>query len=271
MKSRASIALRWITESINLQLMLLAGSLPITTLWGLQLSPLTVVGTLLFAPIATLFLLCSTLLMIAAICNIPHGLLHSLLEQIGWLWHTVANSASNVPLMGMPAPPLIIALVYLMLYCAAIVSYAPKIGTLRSGYTYCTFIACWYGITLCYRAPQTCVIALEAKQMHVSEKSRGELTIIATSKNMPMKRETIQQWAQWTLYPALVKKYGSIQSVKLALPNPTYRLCIIARALHDAGYVHRIVGAHDKMTWSFRAALGITTRPYPEWYQEAEL
>lgn len=72
--------------ALQAQLVLTLASLPILINWGLPISYMTFFGNLLFTPILMVFIFTSSLLFFTQLCNIPNGLMVSILEYTTQLW-----------------------------------------------------------------------------------------------------------------------------------------------------------------------------------------
>jgi hypothetical protein len=79
---------RWLLQAAAAQTFLTLVSLPILVAWGLPLSYLTPVGTLLFTPILTAYLWCALAVFFTALCAIPNSYCIAALQYVSdwWLW-----------------------------------------------------------------------------------------------------------------------------------------------------------------------------------------
>jgi len=77
------------------QLVVTIIALPILISWGLGISIMTFLGNLLFAPILTIFLILSSLLLFTQLLNIPNDLLAQALDYFTHLWHAILKTGSN--------------------------------------------------------------------------------------------------------------------------------------------------------------------------------
>ncbi len=82
---------RYLLTFLQTQCALTIVSLPIIVYWGLGISTVAVIGNLLFTPLLMLFLFVCTLIFFAALCQLPHGLLDTVLNLITSLWHQVLS------------------------------------------------------------------------------------------------------------------------------------------------------------------------------------
>src|SRR5579862_4537065 len=79
---------RWLLQAAAVQTFLTLVSLPILVAWGLPLSYLTPVGTLLFTPILTAYLWCALAVFFTTLCAIPNSYCIAALQYVSdwWLW-----------------------------------------------------------------------------------------------------------------------------------------------------------------------------------------
>lgn len=87
------------------QLAITLVSLPILVSWGLGFSLMSFVGNLVFAPVLTLFLILSSLLLFTQIVGIPNHYLVVLLDGLTYLWNLVLHQGSSSWLVECAKPP----------------------------------------------------------------------------------------------------------------------------------------------------------------------
>src|SRR5688572_27273147 len=115
-------------KSIQLQLFISFISLPFLIGWGLRISLLTPVRTLIFGPFLTCFLLISSLIFFLELFYLPNTLCIWCLEQVTSIWLTCLNVEQRSWLIGFTKPPILI-LCLLPLIALAIV-HSKKITTI---------------------------------------------------------------------------------------------------------------------------------------------
>lgn len=73
---------------LELQLFVTLCSWPLLAVWGIPLTPASLLGNLIFTPFVTIFLFVTSLIFISELMGLPNGYLIMLLEQITsvWLW-----------------------------------------------------------------------------------------------------------------------------------------------------------------------------------------
>ncbi len=79
---------RWLLQATTVQCFLTLISLPILVAWGLPLSYVTPVGTLLFTPLLTAYLWCALAVFTTTLCAIPNQYCIYALQHVSdwWLW-----------------------------------------------------------------------------------------------------------------------------------------------------------------------------------------
>ncbi len=110
-------------KSIQLQLFISFISLPFLIGWGLAVSLLTPVSTLIFGPFLTCFLFVSSLIFFLELLYLPNSALIWCLEQITAIWLACLNLEQRAWLIGFTKPPLFILLI---IPCIALIAVHSK-------------------------------------------------------------------------------------------------------------------------------------------------
>lgn len=95
---------------LELQLFLTCISLPVLIGWGLPVSLVSICSTPLFAPLFTLFLLFSTVILITQLLHIPNAWPIYILECITNSWHYILSFNSPSWLISIVRPPIVVLL-----------------------------------------------------------------------------------------------------------------------------------------------------------------
>jgi hypothetical protein len=95
-------------SSIQLQLFISFISLPFLIAWGLPVSLLSPVSTLIFGPFLTCFLLISSLIFFLELLYLPNGILIWCLERVTSTWLACLSFEQRAWLIGFTKPPIII-------------------------------------------------------------------------------------------------------------------------------------------------------------------
>lgn len=93
---------------VQSQLIVTLASVPILVGWGLQISTLTFIGNLVFAPILTLFLILSSIIFFTELVGIPNHFFIIFLESLTSFWHTILNTGTKSWLYGFCRPTTIL-------------------------------------------------------------------------------------------------------------------------------------------------------------------
>src|SRR5258708_38016064 len=99
--------IRWrksFLKSIQLQLFISFISLPFLIGWGLPISLLTPISTLIFGPFLTCFLLISSLIFFLELFYVPNSIFIWLLENITHIWLMCLNLEQRTWLIGFTKP-----------------------------------------------------------------------------------------------------------------------------------------------------------------------
>lgn len=107
-------------KSIYLQLFISFISLPFLIAWGLPISLLTPISTLIFGPFLTCFLLISSFIFFLELLYLPNGIFIWCLEQITTIWLACLNLEQKAWLIGFIKPPMIILLLLPLIALAVI-------------------------------------------------------------------------------------------------------------------------------------------------------
>lgn len=112
--------LRSLLKSIQLQLFISFISLPFLIGWGLPISLLTPISTLIFGPFLTCFLLVSSLIFFLELFYLPNAALIWCLEHITSIWLACLNLEQRAWLIGFTKPPIIILILIPLIAVAAV-------------------------------------------------------------------------------------------------------------------------------------------------------
>lgn len=111
---------RYITNFVQSQLIVTLVSIPILVGWGLQISLMTFIGNLIFAPILTIFLILSSIVFFTELIGIPNSFIIKILEFVTIFWDIILSLGKKEWLWGFCKPTtfflfLIPAVAFLML------------------------------------------------------------------------------------------------------------------------------------------------------------
>jgi hypothetical protein len=104
-------ATRYVINFVQTQLIITIASIPLLVGWGLGISAMTFVGNLIFAPVLTIFLAISSLILLTQILSIPNQILVQALDQLTSTWDFVLHLGSRVWMIEFANPGFFILLV----------------------------------------------------------------------------------------------------------------------------------------------------------------
>lgn len=225
-------------KSIQLQLFISFISLPFLIGWGLPISLLTPVSTLLFGPFLTCFLLVSSLIFFLELFYIPNAFFIWCLEQITTIWLACLNLEQRAWLVGFCKPPVII-LLCIPLIALAIV-HSKKITTTlnRTGLL---------GLLLV----TTCVVLKLFPYTHDTITTipcnKGNITLINYNNTLTIidpafiaSRPNYESFISYTLVPEIIQKTGSMQIDHLVIGKFNTRILDAVQFLATKMYIKNL-------------------------------
>lgn len=229
---------RWLLQASAIQVFLTLVSLPILVAWGLPLSYLTPVGTLLFTPILTVYLWCAFVVFCTTLCAIPNGFCIKALQYVSdwWLW--MLGLIKTPWQIGFVCPP------YALLFCIPI-SACAVVWYMRNrslGYTTLYLIALLTFWIIALRIlPQQKHVTVEhtnGKKLHVFN-SNKQITIVDTDSCC----SSMVDGANWIAYhalPIITQKTGASHIDHFIILHPRQRTFEALRNLIEKGMVRKI-------------------------------
>ncbi|HSC25360.1 MAG TPA: hypothetical protein VLB80_04065 [Candidatus Babeliales bacterium] len=199
---------RSLLKNIQLQLFISFVSLPFLIQWGLPISMLTPISTLIFGPFLTCFLLISSLVFFLELFCLPNMPLIWCLERATTLWLMCLELEQKSWLIGFIKPPLIILC---MIPCMALVIvHNKKVATVLQRITLLiTFL-----IISC--------ILLKLFPLYKNNKiekikcNNGEITLITHDATLTMidpafiaSRPSYESFISYTLIPEIIQRTGN--------------------------------------------------------------
>jgi len=195
-------------KSIQLQFFISFISLPFLIGWGLPISLLTPVSTLLFGPFLSCFLLISSLIFFLELLYIPNNLLIWGLEHVTNFWIACLNLEQRAWLIGFTKPPLFI-LCLLPLLALAIV-HSKKITSIPYRIFFLTSLLIFTCITLkFFPYPQ------HSNNIVTIPCNKGAITLIQHDASLVMidpgalaSRPSYESFIAYTLIPNIIQTSG---------------------------------------------------------------
>lgn len=197
---------QWFLKSVQLQLFISFISLPFLIGWGLPISLLTPVSTLIFGPFLTCFLLISSIIFFLELLYLPNQALIWCLEAVTSIWLTCLNLEQRAWLIGFPKPPILILI--LIPFIALAIIHSKKI----------TSISLRICVLACFLVG-TCFILKLFPYNHTTIETitcnRGEITLINHHDTLIMidpafiaLKPSYESWISYTLIPEIIQKTG---------------------------------------------------------------
>jgi hypothetical protein len=226
---------------LRIQMVLFLITLPILSSWGLPFSYATVVGNLLFAPIATIFLGLSTLWFVSYGIGLPTGWITAALECITAYWLKALALGSPRFLFAIPqAHPLILILIPISVL---LVLYSPIRKKYGSGYELIllmTLALGWcFGIHwgACTRSPVP--ITQWGGTLWLQPTKEGVDLVDTEGKLRNM--STLSLWIRFSLGPTLAKHFGLCSCDNIVINKPTFHRLSAAAQLINEGKGRAII------------------------------
>lgn len=222
-------------KSIQLQLFISFVSLPFLIAWGLPISLLTPISTLLFGPFLTCFLCIASFIFFLELLYLPNGLFIWLLEKFTHIWLECLAYEQKSWLIGFIKPPLII--LFLLPIIALLIIHSKKITTI-----YVRIIV--LGLALI----STCILlkTFSFNYAYHTEKitcNKGEITLFTLNNSLFLvdpgflsSRPSYESYISYTLVPEIIQKRGTtiLDNVIVYTFNKRIldALCFLATKMH---------------------------------------
>jgi hypothetical protein len=193
-------------KSIQLQLFISFISLPFLIGWGLPISLLTPVSTLIFGPFLTCFLLISSLIFFLELLYLPNTLCIWLLELVTSAWLACLNLEQRAWLIGFTKPPILILVLIPFIALTAI--HSKKITSIPIRVCLLTFllVGTCLGLKL-FPYNQTPIDTIIC--------NRGNITLIHHTNTLIMidpafiaSKPSYKSHISYTLIPEIIQKTG---------------------------------------------------------------
>ena len=208
-----------VLQIFYLQLFLTLFTWPILLAWGLPLSVVTILGNVIFNPIAGLFLFISSLAFFCQLLGVPHGLLLWLIEWLskGWLW--VLDKGSPAALVAFPTPCIAVLLVLPLVGLIVIYSMWGKRTVWATGILFGLVLGSGWGLNQFVAAQDKIGIKRGSKQLW-AVKWREEWVIVDVDGVLRWQRNP-ESWMTFTLLPELAKQGGVRGYAKVVILQPS--------------------------------------------------
>lgn len=193
-------------KSIQLQLFISFISLPFLIAWGLPISILTPVSTLIFGPFLTCFLIVSSCIFFLELLYLPNSIFIWLLEKITAIWLACLSFEQRAWLIGFTKPPMVVICAIPLVALAII--HSKKIISIQKRTAYLGFFL----VSICL------LLKFFPYSYPVTEQipcNKGEITLINHNKKIILidpgfiaSRQSYESYISYTLIPAIIQKTG---------------------------------------------------------------
>jgi hypothetical protein len=225
-------------KSLQLQLFISFISLPFLISWGLPISLLTPISTLLFGPFLTCFLLVSSLIFFLELFYLPNAYFIWCLEQITTIWLACLNLEQRAWLIGFCKPPMIILLCLPLIALAVVHSKTiTSIKTRTGSLALLTVITCVALKLFPYTHEPITTIACNKGQLTLIN-DKHTLTII--DPGYIASRPNYESFISYTLVPEIVQKTGSMQIDHLVICKFNKRVLDAVQFLATKMYIKNL-------------------------------
>lgn len=238
---------------IQIQLFITLISLPLLCWWGIPVSLLSILGNLLFAPVLSVFLLISSLIMFCYLLNIPYSILVYSLNGISDIWLKILTHAPKGVLFTLPQPP--VWWICLLPYCTVLC--VTQTRTRIKSILALSLIACAFiGYLKIFYSPTETHLAINCgtKKVHVFLINK-QLSIIDPGSTNRL--GTPSSWVDYTLTQELAKKIGTLAIDHYIILKPSIRSLQVAQHLAKKSLVKSFYvpywekDTHTKLAYHF--------------------
>lgn len=231
----------WLFNFLLVQLFINLITWPLFLGWGLPITPLSIIGNLVFSPFLTAFLMISSLMVTCDLLCLPSTMFAVLLDYLtaGWLWFTSCPTPDY--LITFVTPPLALALC--APFGATYIIRTKKFST-PAHKVYALLGLYIFLITVFSMLPRKdrCEIPYGSHSITVLQKNKKLFLI---DPGFTRRKNAITTWINYTLLPALGTNFGqqTVDYVILKKNSPSAQAC--AQALRERSIAKKIVTFPD--------------------------
>src|SRR5579862_5320607 len=202
---------KWYTsllKSVQLQLFISFISLPFLIGWGLPISLVMPISTLMFSPFLTCFLLVSSLIFFLELFYVPNTLFIWCLEQITTTWLACLNLEQRAWLIGFQKPPIIILLCIPLV--ALTLMHSKKIITMttRTSLLALLLVTTCGALKLFPYAHHNDITTIACNKGHITLTNYADIVTMFDPGYMSS-RPNYESFISYTLVPEIIQKTGS--------------------------------------------------------------
>lgn len=195
-------------KSIQLQLFVSFISLPFLIGWGLPISVLSPISTLMFGPFLTCFLLISSLIFFLELFYVPNSFFIWCLEHVTHIWLICLNMEQRTWLLSFSKPSYIILL---FIPCIAlIIIHSKKITNTSLRTSILAFFLMLVCITLKffpYHCPSTMTTKIPCNKGEITLINHNNILILSDT-HLLAARPSYESFIAYTLVPKIIEKTG---------------------------------------------------------------
>jgi len=204
---------------VQTQLVVTLVALPILISWGLGISVMTFLGNLLFAPILTIFLILSSLVLFTQLLDIPNGLLTQVLDCFTSLWHILLQTGSHDWVFTFAHPGLVV-----LIMIPIVMFFTLTHHKIKTNKTRIFMLSTILGVSILgLFVYQKVYVEQKIQKIYYHEK----LTIEQTNKKLILidngffaQKKTAEKTVAFEIRPYLTKTYGSLPITEIKLLQP---------------------------------------------------
>lgn len=213
---------QWFIRYIHLQLFILFIVLPFLIGWGLPISILSLISTLLFSPFLLLFLFFSSVVFFLELFCLPNKWLISFVEYLGDIWFYILDWEQSSWLKGFIKPESIFLLLFIPLSALFLIHFKYTHRPVINMLSLCSlFLIVYIGLSY-FHAP--------IKNIHVIPCHKKETMLIYHKNNMIFidpgslaTNSSVLSWLSYTFIPYLIKSTGRLSIDHAVILQPSTR------------------------------------------------
>lgn len=253
-----SSSIIFITNFLLVQLFINLFIWPFFLSWGLPLTPLSIIGNLIFGPFLTLFLILSSLATTCELLTIPNYIFLYPLELTTRLWLWIIQCSTPDCMITFINPPLLLSLCAPILATTIMLTKKLKTKPHKIVALFFAYIILMILFSL-YPQPDSLEILYGNNIIKIINEN-GKLTLI--DEGFTRRKSGINQWINYTLLPFLGKKFGRQKLDTVIIKKKSPNTLLFAELLQQRVRAKIIIFEDErvKTTPSFRAVPSTLSR-----------
>ena len=217
---------KWYTsllKSVQLQLFISFISLPFLIGWGLPISLVMPISTLMFSPFLTCFLLISSLIFFLELFYLPNTLFIWCLEHITTIWLACLNLEQRAWLIGFQKPPMIILLCIPFVALALVHSKKIITMTTRTSLLALLLITTCAALKIFPYTRHNAITKITCNKGHITLTNYQNIVTMFDPGYMSS-RPNYESFISYTLMPEIIQKTGAMQIDHLVIGKLNKRI-----------------------------------------------